>query len=47
MISQIRRENFSGFSTQINEISAFTNAMLDIIDQILDKEKRLDTVPVQ
>lgn len=47
MENQIRQKNFSGFSTQINEISAFTAAMLDVINQILDTERKLDSVPTR
>lgn len=42
--NNIERKHYEGFSTQVNEIQAFTEAMTDIINQILDSEKRLDTV---
>lgn len=45
--AQMRNRHYAGFSTHINEISAFTNAMLDIINQILDTETKLDNVPVR
>ncbi len=45
--AQMRNRHYTGFSTQVNEISAFTNAMLDIINQILDTETKLDNVPVR
>lgn len=37
-------EPYRKFGTATDEIYAFSNAMLDIIDQILDTETRLDTV---
>lgn len=42
--NSITEEAYRGFSTQVNEIYAFTRSMMDIIDQILDSEKKLDNV---
>lgn len=42
-----RKKQYNGFSSQINETAAFTAAMLEIINQILDEEKKLDTIPTQ
>jgi hypothetical protein len=34
-------------STDLNEIQGFTDAMMRIITEILDTDRRLDTLPVK
>lgn len=43
----IRAKHYSGFSTQVNELQAFSDAMNDIIRQIIETERRLDGIPVR
>lgn len=44
---QIRKKFDEKFSTEINEISAFTSAMLDIINQNIETETKLDNIPTR
>lgn len=42
-----RQKQYESFSTEVNEIAAFTRSMLDIINQNIDTEKVLDSKPIQ
>lgn len=44
---KIQAKHYEGFSAQTNELQAFSDAMNDIIRQILDIETKLDSVPAQ
>lgn len=44
---EFRKQHYSSFSTEVNEISAFTTSMLDIINQIVEEERKLDSIPVR
>lgn len=43
-LENIRREHYAGFSRQIDELQAFTESIMDVIWQIVDVEKKLDTI---
>ncbi len=46
-IWQWQKEAYTSLSTDLNEIQAFTNAMMSTILSILDTDRKLDTLPVK
>ncbi len=44
-INQWKKQAYQWLSTDLNEIQGFTDAMMNIILQILDTDKKLDTLP--
>lgn len=42
-----QKEAYQSLSTDLNEIQAFTQSMMNIILQILDTDRKLDTLPVK
>lgn len=47
IVDSSENKYYEWFSTQVNELQAFTFAILDVIEQILHTEKKLDDVKVQ
>ncbi len=44
---QWKKESYKSFSTDLNEIQGFTQAMMRIIDEILDADRILDSKPTK
>lgn len=46
-IGRGQRESYNSLSTDLNEIQAFTSAMMNIILEIIDTDRKLDRLPTK